>query len=63
MTSSTTRTARAPTTARAPPQEEHSADEAAAHTVVTIRQAGTYRVSGTLSAGQLAVDLGEDAGG
>ena len=39
----------------------HSAEEAAGHTVVTIRQPGTYRVSGQLSAGQLAVDLGEDA--
>ena len=41
--------------------DEHDATEADAHTVVTIREAGTYRVSGTLSAGQLAVDLGEDA--
>lgn len=41
--------------------DEHTAEEAAAHTVVTIRQAGSYRVSGTLSAGQLAVDLGEEA--
>lgn len=39
----------------------HSAEEAAAHTVVTITQAGTYRLSGTLSAGQIAIDLGEDA--
>jgi hypothetical protein len=39
----------------------HTAEEAAAHTVVTITQPGTYRVSGILSAGQLAVDLGEDA--
>lgn len=39
----------------------HTADEADAHTVVTIRQPGIYRVSGTLSAGQLAVDLGEEA--
>lgn len=42
-------------------EEEHSASEAAAHTVVTITKAGTYRVSGTLSAGQLAIDLGENA--
>lgn len=41
--------------------EEHSAEEANAHTVVTIRQAGTYRVSGTLEQGQLAVDLGDSA--
>ena len=42
-------------------EEAHSAEEAAAHTVVTITQPGTYRISGTLSAGQVAVDLGEDA--
>jgi len=41
--------------------DEHSADEAAAHTVVHITQPGTYTLSGTLSAGQIAVDLGEDA--
>ena len=41
--------------------EEHSAEEAAEHTVVTVRKAGTYRVSGTLSKGQIAVDLGADA--
>lgn len=39
----------------------HTAEEADAHTVVTIREAGTYLVSGQLSAGQLAIDLGEDA--
>lgn len=39
----------------------HTAEEAAAQTVITITKAGTYRVSGTLSAGQLAVDLGDDA--
>ena len=41
--------------------EKHSADEAAAHTVVTITQPGTYRISGALSQGQIFVDLGEDA--
>lgn len=41
--------------------DAHSADEAKAHTVVTITQPGTYILSGTLSAGQLAVDLGEGA--
>lgn len=41
--------------------DAHTPEEAQAHTVVTIRQPGTYRVSGVLSAGQLAVDLGEDA--
>ncbi len=39
----------------------HTAKESDAHTVVTIREAGTYLVSGQLSAGQLAIDLGEDA--
>ena len=41
--------------------DEHTTEEAAAHTVVHITQPGTYAVSGTLSAGQIAVDLGEDA--
>ena len=41
--------------------DEHSAEEAAAHTVVTITKAGTYVLSGTLERGQIAVDLGEDA--
>ena len=42
--------------------EAHTPEEAAAHTVVHITQPGTYRISGKLSAGQIAVDLGEDAG-
>ena len=41
--------------------EKHSAAEAQAHTVVTITQPGTYRLSGTLSQGQIFVDLGADA--
>ena len=41
--------------------DEHTTEEAAAHTVVHITQPGTYAVSGTLSAGQIAVNLGEDA--
>lgn len=41
--------------------DAHSEEEASQHTVVTITKAGTYRVSGTLSKGQLAIDLGEDA--
>ena len=41
--------------------DEHDAEEAQAHTVVTIRSAGTYRLSGTLSQGQIAIDLGDDA--
>lgn len=41
--------------------DEHTKEEADAHTVVHITKAGTYVLSGTLSAGQIAVDLGEDA--
>ncbi|MBQ2968000.1 MAG: S-layer homology domain-containing protein [Clostridia bacterium] len=38
-----------------------SAEEAKENLVITIRKAGTYRVSGALSKGQIAVDLGENA--
>lgn len=41
--------------------DAHSQAEADAHTVVHIAEPGVYRVSGTLSAGQIAIDLGEDA--
>ncbi len=41
--------------------DRHSAEEAAAHTVIHITQPGFYRISGTLSQGQIAVDLGEEA--
>lgn len=41
--------------------ERHSAEQAAAHTVVTITQPGTYRLTGTLSQGQIAIDLGKKA--
>lgn len=41
-------------------EDMHDADEAALHTVVTITAAGTYRISGTLSYGQIAVDVGSD---
>lgn len=41
--------------------DEHDAEEVQARTVVTIRSAGTYRLSGTLSQGQIAIDLGDDA--
>jgi len=40
--------------------DRHTAEEAAANTVVYITEAGTYRLSGTLH-GQVRVDLGEDA--
>ena len=39
----------------------HTAEEAQAHTVVNITAPGAYRLSGKLSAGQIRVDLGEDA--
>ncbi|MBR4972320.1 MAG: carbohydrate-binding domain-containing protein, partial [Oscillospiraceae bacterium] len=42
-------------------KDAHSAEEAAAHTVVHITQPGMYILSGKLSLGQIAVDLGEDA--
>lgn len=41
--------------------DEHSQGEADAHTVVHITKPGRYVLSGNLSAGQIAVDLGEDA--
>lgn len=42
-------------------EDEHSQQEASAHTVVHITKPGEYILSGKLSAGQIAVDLGEDA--
>lgn len=41
--------------------DAHSAEEAQSHTVVHITAPGTYVISGTLSRGQIAVDLGEEA--
>ncbi len=41
--------------------DEHTQEEADEHTVIHITKPGTYAVTGTLSAGQIAVDLGEDA--
>ena len=41
--------------------EAHTAEEAACHTVVHITKPGTYRITGMLSAGQIAVDLGKNA--
>lgn len=40
--------------------DKHSAEEAVAHTVVNITQPGTYHVTGTLSAGQIFVNVGEE---
>lgn len=42
-------------------KDAHSKEEAKKHTVVHITHAGTYSLSGKLSYGQIAVDLGEDA--
>ena len=42
-------------------KDAHSEEEAEKHTVVHITKPGTYVLSGQLSAGQIAVDLGEDA--
>lgn len=41
--------------------DKHTAEEAAAHTVVNITAPGAYRISGKLSAGQVRIDLGMDA--
>ncbi len=43
------------------PEDAHEQSEADAHTVVHITKPGTYVLSGELSLGQIAVDLGEDA--
>jgi len=42
-------------------EDEHSKEEADAHTVIHITKPGTYAVSGKISAGQIAVDLGKEA--
>ncbi len=42
-------------------EDAHEQSEADAHTVVHITKPGTYVLSGKLSLGQIAVDLGEDA--
>ena len=41
--------------------ERHTAEDAAAVSVVHVTQAGTYRLTGSISAGQVWVDLGKDA--
>lgn len=41
--------------------EAHSKTEADAHTVVHITKGGNYTISGKLSKGQVAIDLGDDA--
>ena len=42
-------------------KDRHSAEKANATTVVNITKPGIYRLSGSLSQGQIRVDLGEDA--
>ncbi len=42
-------------------EDAHSKAEALEHTVLHITRPGTYSLSGNLSKGQIAVDLGEDA--
>ena len=42
-------------------KDEHAQSEADAHTVVHITKPGRYVLSGELSLGQIAVDLGENA--
>ncbi len=42
-------------------EDEHSQEDADKHTVIHITKPGRYVLSGKLSAGQIAVDLGEDA--
>ena len=41
--------------------DEHTKEEADAHTVINITKPGLYAVTGKISAGQLAIDLGEEA--
>ncbi len=41
--------------------ESHSQQEADKHTVINITQRGNYTISGSISHGQIAVNLGEDA--
>ncbi len=42
-------------------KDAHSKEEAESHTVVHITKAGAYSISGKLSKGQIAVDLGDGA--
>lgn len=43
------------------PDDMHTKEEAETHTVINITESGAYRILGTLSAGQIRVDLGEEA--
>lgn len=42
-------------------KDMHTEEEAKSHRVLNITKSGAYRISGKLSAGQIRVDLGEDA--
>ena len=42
-------------------KDAHSKEEADAHKVIHISKSGTYSISGKLSKGQIAIDLGENA--
>lgn len=42
-------------------EDSHSLEEAEQHTVITITKPGTYEVSGSISKGQIFIDLGKDA--
>ena len=42
-------------------KDAHSEEDAAGHVVVHITEPGNYVISGTISKGQIAVDLGKDA--
>ena len=42
-------------------RDKHTAEEAEQHYVVNITQPGAYRVTGKLSAGQISIDLGDEA--
>ena len=42
-------------------EDEHTAEEAGEHLVVTVTEPGDYLLTGELSKGQIAVDLGDEA--
>lgn len=42
-------------------KDAHSLEEAAQHTVLTISKPGTYEITGSISKGQIFIDLGKDA--
>lgn len=42
-------------------EDAHSPEEAAQHTVLTISKPGTYEITGSISKGQIFIDLGKDA--